>query len=77
MDVSKEQKTKPTPHSISAFADFLGQVEITSFRRRLRNLLLYYLIAEWEELARRDERFIEDMAFFFDFLDVIEDEQGN
>ena len=60
--------------SISALHDFVGLVTIPKFKRQLRNLLLYYLSEESEELAPDYGHFIEDMKFMFDFLDVVEDE---
>lgn len=63
--------------SILAFSDFLGLVSIPKFKRQLRNLLLYYLAEEHDELPADFGDFIEDMKFMFDFLDVIEDEVGN
>jgi len=63
-----------TPKSIEAFDDFLGCIEVTKFKRHLRNLLLYYLVNEHEEPTSGYGDFIEDMKFTFDFLDVLEDE---
>ena len=60
--------------SISALNDFVGLVTIPAFKRQLRSLLLYYLAEEYEELAPDCGKFIEDMKFLFDFLDVVEDE---
>lgn len=64
-----------SPKTISAFEDFLGLVEIPTFKRQLRGLLLSYLIEESEELPPHYSRFIEDMKFLFELLDVVEDEE--
>lgn len=65
-----------TPTSIAALDDFVGLVDVTPFKRRLRKLLLYYLSEEAEELAPGDGRFVEDMGFLMELLDVVGDEQG-
>ncbi len=65
-----------TPKTIEALDDFLGQIEVTSFKRQLRSLLLYYLTHEAEELPPDAGHFIEDLKYFFDFLDVAGDEVG-
>ena len=75
MDPSETQTVNLTPKSISALDDFVGLVMIPKFKRQLRNLLLYYLSEEYEELAPDYGYFIEDMKFLFDLLDVIEDQQ--
>ena len=68
----KSETFTATPASVSAFDDFLELVEIPSFKRKLRSLLLYYLANECEELPPHSDRFIEDMEFLFHFLDVVE-----
>ncbi len=71
---SNPKSIKLTEKSISAFGDFVGLVTIHKFKRQIRSLLLYYLSEEFEELPPDYGRFIEDMKFLFDFLDVVEDE---
>ena len=63
-----------TPKSIAALDDFAGQVHIPTFNRKLRNLLLYYLINEHEELPPTAGEFIQDMQFLMEMLDVVADD---
>ncbi|MEM6737492.1 MAG: hypothetical protein AAF620_15635, partial [Bacteroidota bacterium] len=58
--------------SIEALDDFLDIIEITRFRKDMRNLLMNYLIHEFEELGPEFGHFLEDMKFFLNFLDVVE-----
>jgi len=74
MPIFESHTVTATSTAVTALDDFLGLVEIPSFKRKLRNLLLYYLIHESEELPSDAGSFIEDMKFLFDFLDVAEDE---
>lgn len=67
---------KLSPKTITAFEDFLGLVEIPTFKRQLRGLLLSHLSEECEELPPGYGHFIEDMKFLFELLDVVEDEQS-
>ena len=75
MKESQIRATNLTAKSIAAFDDFAGLVDIRKFNRQLRNLLLYYLSEECEELPYDYGKFIEDMKFLFDFLDISGDEQ--
>ncbi len=61
-----------TENSIVALDDFLGSVDISRFRKDLRNLFLHYLMEEYEQLGPEFGHFIEDMKFFFNFLDALE-----
>ncbi len=58
--------------SIEAFDDFIGLVDIQRVQKNLRNLLLYYLKNEFEELHPDYGLFIEDMEFLLNLLDKIE-----
>ena len=58
--------------SIEAFDDFIGLVNIQRVQKNLRNLLLYYLKNEFEELHPDYGLFIEDMEFLLNLLDKIE-----
>ena len=60
--------------SIVALDDFAGQVNIPTFNRKLRNLLLYYLINEHDELPPTAGEFIQDMQFLLEMLDVVGDD---
>ena len=60
--------------SILALDDFAGQVKIPVFNRNLRNLLLYYLINEHDELPPTAGEFIQDMQFLLEMLDVVGDD---
>ena len=60
--------------SIVALDDFAGQVHIPTFNRKLRNLLLYYLINEHDELPPTSGEFIQDMQFLLEMLDVVGDD---
>ncbi|MDW3194302.1 MAG: hypothetical protein R8G66_18145 [Cytophagales bacterium] len=58
--------------SIEAFDDFIGLIDIQRVQKNLRNLLLYYLKNEFEELHPEYGLFIEDMEFLLNPLDKIE-----
>jgi len=58
--------------SVQALDDFFGLIELSPFKSELRNLLLYYLTHEANELPDNYGTFIEDMKFFFDCLDRVE-----
>ena len=67
-----------TPTGIERLDDFFGFIQIRDFKANLRNLLLYYLINETEELPEGYGHFIEEMQSLLDCLDVIESEvSGN
>ena len=63
-----------TPKAIEAFDDFIGLIDVPTFRRNLRNVFLTYLANECDEPNESMERLIEDMRFAFDLLDRLEDE---
>lgn len=66
--------TTLTPTSVEHLDDFFGFIHVQDFKANLRNLLLYYLMNEAEELPEGYGHFIEDMQFFLDCLDVIDKE---
>ena len=77
MDYRFTHTTTISSKSIAALDDFAGQVKIPAFRRQLRNLLLYYLIHEHEELPPTAGEFLQDMQFLLEMLDVMEGDQVN
>ena len=77
MSENTNRTTNITSKSIAALDDFAGQVKIPAFRRQLRNLLLYYLIHEHEELPPTAGEFLQDMQFLLEMLDVMEGDQVN
>ena len=64
-----------TPKSIDALDDLSGSIDISKFNRNLRNLLLQQLINEKEGSNPDFSEFAEDMKYFFNFLDILEDEK--
>ncbi len=58
-------------NEVIALEDLLGQIEIPRLKRNLRKLLLHYLMNEHENLMPNFEDFIEDLMFFFEFLDAL------
>lgn len=75
MKLEKTNTINLTSKCVEALDDFVGQIEVKKFRIQLRNLLLNYLVNEYEEPSTGFENFIQDMKFTFDFLDVIEAEK--
>ncbi len=69
-----EPMTTITPTCIQALDDFFGLIQVGEFKAKLRNLLLFYLIHEGEELPDGYNLFIEDMKFLLDCLDTIDKE---
>ena len=61
-----------TTKSIDALDDLTGSIDITRLNRNLRNLLLQHLSTTADE---SDSDFVEDVQYFFRFLDVLEDEK--
>ena len=68
--------TKLTKESkeVAALEDLLGLLDIPRFRSNLRALLFQYLMDQHQCLLPDFEHFIEDMRFFFEFLDVLNEE---
>ncbi|WP_436515223.1 hypothetical protein [Ekhidna sp. To15] len=66
--------TTLTPACIERLDDLFGLIHVSEFKSNLRNLLLYYLIHEAEELPEGYGHFIEDMQFVLNCLDEIEKE---
>ncbi len=64
-----------TPKSIDALDDLSGSIDISKFNRNLRNLLLQHLINEKEDSNPDFCDLVEDMKYFFNFLDILEDEK--
>ena len=64
-----------TPKSIDALDDLSGSIDLTKFNRNLRNLLLQHLINEKEDSNPDVCDFAEEMKYFFNFLDILEDEK--
>ena len=64
-----------TQKSIDALDDLSGAIDISRFNRNLRNLLLQHLIEEKEDHNSELGEFAEDMKYFFNFLDILEDEK--
>ena len=64
-----------TPKFIDALDDLSGAIDISKFKRNLRNLLLQHLIIEKEDANSDFSDFAEDMKYFFNFLDILEDEK--
>lgn len=52
--------------------DFLTFIDTRRFQRGLRNLMMYHLIHEKDDLPEYE--FLEDLQFTFDFLDRIHDQ---
>jgi len=75
MTVEGRKTINITAKCVDALDDFVGQVNVKKFRIQLRNLLLNYLINEYEEPSMGFEDFIQDMKFTFDLLDVLEEEK--
>ncbi|MEL6559165.1 MAG: hypothetical protein AAFQ94_13330 [Bacteroidota bacterium] len=63
-----------TPKSIDALDDLSGAIDISKFNRNLRNLLLQHIINEKEDSNPNLSDLAEDMQYFFNFLDILEDE---
>ena len=64
-----------TTKSIDALDDLSGSIDIPKFNRNLRNLLLQHLINEREDSNPDFCNLAEDMKYFFNFLDILEDEK--
>ncbi|MEL6557029.1 MAG: hypothetical protein AAFQ94_02525 [Bacteroidota bacterium] len=64
-----------TAKSIDALDDFSGAVDFSKFNRNLRNLLLQHFINEKEDSNPGFCDLAEDMQYFFNFLDTLEDEK--
>ena len=64
-----------TAKSIDALDDFSGAVDLSKFNRNLRNLLLQHLINEKEDSNPDFCDLAEDIQYFFNFLDILEDEK--
>jgi len=60
-----------TPKSIDALDDLSGAIDIAKFNRSLRNLLLQHLEDSNPDFCDLTE----DMQYFFNFLDILEDEK--
>ena len=63
-----------TSKSIDALDDLSGAIDISKLNRNLRNLLLQHFINEKEDLNPNLSDLAEDMQYFFNFLDILEDE---
>jgi len=64
-----------TQKSIDALDDLSGLIDISKFKRNLRNLLLQHMINEKEETNPEFTDFTEEIKYFFNFLDILEDEK--
>ena len=64
-----------TPKSIDALDDLASAIDLSKFNRSLRNLLLHHLINEQENANPDTGELVEDMQYFFNFLDVLDDEK--
>ena len=64
-----------TQKSIDALDDLSGSIDVSRFNRNLRNLLLQHLIEEKDDNSEDFGEFAEDMKYFFNFLDILEDEK--
>ncbi|MDW3194596.1 MAG: hypothetical protein R8G66_19615 [Cytophagales bacterium] len=60
-------------NSSESLEHFLELIEIPRFRKNLRHILFFYLQKEYEELMPDFNWFIEDMKFFFEFLDELDE----
>ena len=67
-----KSNTRQTEQHLNSFIRFLELVEIPRFRKNFRYILFHYLMTEHEELMPDFKWFIEDMRFFFEFLDELE-----
>ena len=63
-----------TSKSIDALDDLSGTIDISKLNRNLRNLLLQHFINEKEHSNPDFCDLAEDMQYFFNFLDILEDE---
>ena len=63
----------PPESSVHSLGLFLERVDVPRFRKNIRHLLLHYLMDNHDELMPDFEWFIEDMRFFFEFLDELEE----
>ncbi len=75
MTLEKLNPINLTPKSIDALDDLSGSIDIPRFNRYLRNLLLQHLINEKEDSNPDFCDLAEDMQYFFNFLDILEDEK--
>ena len=64
-----------THKSIDALDDLSGAIDLSRFKRNLRNLLLQHLINEKEDSNPDVYDLAEDMKYFFNFLDILEVEK--
>lgn len=69
---SNREDIELSEKSIISLSRFLELIEIPRFRKNFRYILFHYLMTEHEELMPDFEWFIEDMRFFFEFLDDLE-----
>lgn len=64
-----------TQRSIDALDDLSGSIDVSKLNRNLRNLLMQHLIEEKEDNSSDFGEFAEGMKYFFNFLDILEDEK--
>ncbi len=71
MDTTTD-KPELSDKTISSLNRFVELIEVPRFRRNIRHILFSYLMTQYEEPMPDFQWFIEDMRFFFEFLDDLE-----
>ena len=71
---SQIRKLTTDSAEVIALEDLLDLLDVPRFRKNLRSLLVRYLMHEHDNLMPDFEYFVEDMKFFFEFLDILNGE---